>query len=68
MGQINTEQAVEIIEAVTATVDAATPNEVTTVIPPSEPNYWWLLLLAVIPVLLTFFLQRRKALPKKGKK
>jgi hypothetical protein len=67
MGQINTAQAVEIIEAVTATVDAATPDKV--ILPPADPNYWWLMWIALAPVVVVpFFLWVKKTLSKKGKK
>ena len=59
MGQINTAQAVEIIEAVGEAMPDPTMH--------AEPNmsFWPLLLLAVIPVILapfvaTWFQKRRK--------
>ena len=57
MGQINTQQAVEIIEAVgnaKAQVAEATMH--------SEPNmdFSYLLLLAVIPVILGYWLNKRR--------
>ncbi len=58
MGQVNTEQAVAIIDAVADAVDAAQPDVVQQV--QSEPNYWWLLSLAVIPVFLGYWLNNRK--------
>jgi hypothetical protein len=62
MGRINTEQAVEIIEAVTTAVDAATPDEVVNVVQPvsPEPNYWWSLALLLVPIWFAWWLKRKK--------
>ena len=57
MGQVSTEQTVEIIEAVGDAINAASP-EVVQIQP--EPNYWWLLLIAVVPVLLGLWIKRKK--------
>jgi hypothetical protein len=50
MGQINTEQAVEIIEAVGNAIPESTPMQ-------AEPNmnFWPLLAIAVVPVVLAPF-------------
>ncbi|MHA1949995.1 MAG: hypothetical protein ACW987_08990 [Candidatus Thorarchaeota archaeon] len=62
MGQVNTEQAVAIIEAVTTAVDAATPDEVVNVVQPAvaEPNYWWSLALLLVPIWFAWWLKRKK--------
>jgi hypothetical protein len=59
-GQINTEQAVQIIEAVgNAKAQVA---EATAPVMKSEPNmdFSYLLLLAVIPVLLGYWLNKKR--------
>jgi len=50
MGQINTEQAVEIIEAVTETVAAATPEVVVT--PTPETNYIAWAIVGLVPMIV----------------
>ena len=69
MGQINTEQAVEIIDAVTGVIDATKPDEVVNVVqtsPAADPNYLWLLIIAVAPVvIIPLFLGIKKAFSKK---
>jgi p-aminobenzoyl-glutamate transporter AbgT len=58
MGQVNTEQAVKIIDAVGDVIDKAQPDTVTQVQP--DPNYWWLLLIGIVPVVLGWWLTKRK--------
>ena len=58
MGQVSTEQTVEIIEAVADVIDATQPETVTQIA--AEPNYWWLLSLAIVPVLLGYWLNKRR--------
>ena len=48
MGQIITEQAVQIIDSVSNAM--AQPDPVIQIIQP-DPNYWWLALIAILPVI-----------------
>ncbi len=55
MGQVNTEQAIEIFnagaEAVTSVSNTMNqPDPIIQIIQP-DPNYWWLALIAVLPVI-----------------
>jgi len=50
MGQVSTEQAVRIIEAVGEATQKSQPNT----------NYWWLFIIAIIPVIVGYWLKRKK--------
>ncbi len=58
MGQVSTEQTVQIIDSVANALNKSHPEEVMR----SEPNmnFWPLLLLAIIPVVLGYWLNKRK--------
>ena len=59
MGQVQTEQAIEIIEATIRATEASQP----------EPtNYLWLLILATIPIIPVMISMWRKKNGKKNKK
>jgi hypothetical protein len=51
MGQVSTEQAIQIFNAGTEAVNTLSqPDPVINIIQP-DPNYWWLALIAVLPVI-----------------